>query len=499
MGEELRQPVRKSRPRRAASIARWDIETDVAVLGFGGAGACVAIEARDAGLNVVAFEAASGPGGATALSAGVIYMGGGTRVQRACGFEDSVENMRKYLMVQDIGQPQDEDRVSAYVEGSVAHCEWLESMGVAFNDKFLQGRNTHPANEEGLLYTGNEIAWPHSAVVPPCPRGHGVRAPRDKGGAKLMEVLVAAATARGTELKCDARGRALIQDDDGTIVGVVVVMAGKEVNVRARKGVALCTGGFIMNETMMKHYSPRNNEIFNFPIGCTGDDGSGILMGMAAGAGTINMHEGHITTPYYPPDKLMHGILVNGLGQRFVNEDSYNGRTGSYCAAQYVHSSSRIYAIGTFEDFKDFRTGALGVDVAATGESVEELETELKMIPGSLTATIELYNRYAAKGEDPFWHKASHWVKPLEPPLVALDLTPGRGARYPNFSLGGLHTRVTGEVLDLEGNIMPGLYAAGRATCGITRYSSTYWSGLSIGDVTFFGRMAGRQVAARAI
>jgi len=86
-------------------------------------------------------------------------------------------------------------------------------------------------------------------------------------------------------------------------------------------------------------------------------------------------------------------------------------------------------------------------------------------------------------------------VRPLEPPYVALDLTPHRGAQYPNMTLGGVTTLVGGEVVDLAGGIIPGLYAAGRTSCGITRHSSHYSSGLSIGDATFFGRLAGRSAA----
>jgi hypothetical protein len=251
-----------------------------------------------------------------------------------------------------------------------------------------------------------------------------------------------------------------------------------------------------MNDAMMMRNSPKYKVICNLRTGNPNDDGSGILMGMAVGAAAVNMHEGHMTTLLYPPEEMVYGILVNGNGQRFVNEDSYNGRIGIYCLNQIVHPTSRIYAIGNIEDFKNFKEqGVLNqnVDVVATGETIEELEAELAMVPATLVSTIEIYNRHAARGEDPLWHKAKRWLKPLVPPLVALDLTPGRGAFYPYMSLGGLDTRLAGEVLDLEGNVIRGLYAAGRASSGIIRYGSSYWSGLSLGDVTFFGRLAGRR------
>ena len=90
-----------TRPRRFEDVDHWDIETDVAVVGFGGAGGCAAIEAADPGAEVTIFEVASASGGSTALSSAEIYMGGGggTRVQRACGYADSTDALFDYLML----------------------------------------------------------------------------------------------------------------------------------------------------------------------------------------------------------------------------------------------------------------------------------------------------------------------------------------------------------------------------------------------------------------
>jgi 3-oxo-5alpha-steroid 4-dehydrogenase len=89
---------RSSHAAPEASAPRWDAEVDVVVVGVGAAGVCAAIEAAQAGASVLALERAGGPGGTTAVSDGMIYLGGGTALQRACGFEDSIEEMQKYLM-----------------------------------------------------------------------------------------------------------------------------------------------------------------------------------------------------------------------------------------------------------------------------------------------------------------------------------------------------------------------------------------------------------------
>ena len=88
--------VAPHRPIAAADVPAWDIETDVVVIGFGASGACAALEAARAGAKVTLFEAGSGSGGASALSGGEIYIGGGTDVQRAAGFEDSTDALATY-------------------------------------------------------------------------------------------------------------------------------------------------------------------------------------------------------------------------------------------------------------------------------------------------------------------------------------------------------------------------------------------------------------------
>nr|MBP7910101.1 FAD-binding protein [Pseudomonadales bacterium] len=114
---------------------------------------------------------------------------------------------------------------------------------------------------------------------------------------------------------------------------------------------------------------------------------------------------------------------------------------------------------------------------------------------GTLQNTIEVFNRNAAEGVDPLFHKTAEWLKPLELPLAALDCTPGHGAFYPFFTLGGLDTLPSGEVLTAERTVIQGLYAAGRTACGVPRTASGYASGISVGDATFSGRMAGRAAA----
>ena len=482
-------------PRRLSEIDGWDRETDVAVVGFGGAGGCAAIEAADNGAEVIIFEVASASGGSTAMSSAEIYMGGGTRVQKACGFDDSVEAMFTYMMMC-AGPQADEAKIRNYCENSVAHFDWLVSLGVPFRDSFHETRAIMCLTDDGLLYTGSEKAYPFSEHAAPAARGHNLYIEGDNGGPLFMKIVTENVERRDNiEVEYDTRVLTLVADEHNHVHGLVVRQDGKEVTVRARGGVVLCAGGFVMNEEMLAKYAPKLSPGTQ-PIGNPGDTGSGILMGMGVGAAAINMHEGFISLPYYPPASITSGILVNDKAQRIINEDVYHSRLGD---AILKDIGERFYFIVTVDQYGDYeKMNFMAAEVVGTGETVTELAEELGLPGGALESTLELYNRYAAEGTDPFFHKAAEWLEPLEPPLVALDVTPGRGAFWPFFTLGGLDTLPDGEVVDALRQQIPGLYAAGRTACGIVRRAEGYSSGMSVGDATFSGRLAGRAAAKRA-
>jgi 3-oxo-5alpha-steroid 4-dehydrogenase len=485
-----------TQPRRARNIDEWHMETDVAIVGFGGAGGCAAIEAADAGADVTIFEVASDSGGSTALSSAEIYMGGGggTRVQKACGFEDSTEDMFTFMMMA-AGPQADEAKIRNYCDNSLEHFNWLCDMGVPFKDSFHETRAIMCLTDDGLLYTGSEKAHPYNQHAKPAARGHNLYVEGDNGGPLFMKIVTESVEKREKiSIEYEVRALTLITDDNDEVVGLVVRKDQQEINVRARKGVILCAGGFVMNEEMLQKFAPKLTH-GNSPIGNPGDTGSGILMGMGVGAAAINMHEGFISLPYYPPASITGGILVNDKGQRFINEDVYHARLGN---AILENSGERFYFIVTVEQYGDYeQMNFMGAEVCGTGETLQELEEELQLPEGSLQHTVSYYNEMAAQGKDPLFHKQAEWLEQLEAPLVALDVTPGRGTFWPYFTLGGLDSRPTGEVLTADGNEIPGLYAAGRTACGVVRRAEGYASGMSVGDATFSGRMAGIAVAKR--
>jgi 3-oxo-5alpha-steroid 4-dehydrogenase len=215
-------------------------------------------------------------------------------------------------------------------------------------------------------------------------------------------------------------------------------------------------------------------------------------MGLGARGAGIHLADYHITLPFYPPASLTYGILVNAQGQRFVAEDAYHGRIGELASRQ---PEGTVYLIVDEPTFG--RPEIEGFELAATEESIADLEQALELPRGSLVQTVDFYNRHAAEGADPLLRKQPTWLRPIQDaPFAALECSLGK-APYMAFSLGGLWTKPTGEVLSEDGEVVEGLYAAGRNACGIARSAEGYASGTCIGDATFFGRLAGQAAANR--
>lgn len=476
-------------PYPAAEVPEWDMETDVAIIGFGAAGACAAIEAAEAGVSVMIFERNSGSGGASALSGGEIYIGGngGSDAQRAAGFEDGTADFAAYLKMAG-GPCADDAKCDLYAEEALHHYAWLKAQGVPYRGNYLPGKHIEPVDDSTLIWSGSEAAAPFCDHAKPAPRGHVIRHMGWGGGRPLIDILESRARDLGAEVVVDARATALIRDGE-RIVGLVVRIDNQNRFVRASKGVVLATGGFVMNAALRRKYCPDTFRI-NDPIGDK-DDGIGIELGVGAGGDAIHMEQFFTTCPWTMPESHAYGAFVNIAGQRFINEDCYHGRV-SRCAVDQL--GDKVYLLldsAHFEQPPDFAR----ISIAGTGEDWAEVERELEMAAGTLSATMDLYNRHAREGRDPLFDKRPPILTPLDQgPFVALELN-FQSSYFSFFTLGGLKTSTDGEVLDRAGQPIAGLYAAGRCTSGLPAWGHGYSSGLSLADCTFFGRQAGRKAA----
>ncbi len=479
-------------PALQANQVRFDETVDVVVVGLGIAGTSAVVAARQAGAEVVAVERGPGPGGTSAHSGGLIYLGGGTALQGACGFGDSPGNMAAFLRAA-LGPGADDDRVDAYCEGSPDHFDWLVSVGVPFRAAFCDEPNRESIDDAGLLFSGGEDSYPYDEISAPVPRGHKPQY-TDSAGGFLMERLAAAVAGGGARVVADAGAEALVVDGKD-VVGVRVRADDGPRVIRARGGVILATGGFIHNEEMVAESCP----LAHVPdpawrIGTPTDDGRGIRMGMGAGAKTTRLDAFECALPLGPPHRLARGILVNRHGERFINEDAYTGRIGFHALRDH---DGFVYMI---TDDVIHEPNLIGLRVGYAAATPEELAADLDVPPDALARTVRQYNEAAARGDDPAFHKRAPYLRPIgEPPasgIGAIDLRVDHGAIYATFTLGGLATDAEGAALDGGGHRIPGLYAVGRTAASLAAHH--YASGISLGDGSFFGRRAGRHAAAQA-
>ncbi|MDO3634207.1 FAD-dependent oxidoreductase [Mycolicibacterium arseniciresistens] len=478
-------------PVSASTISHWDHEADVVIAGYGIAGAAAAVEAARAGADVLVLERTGSWGGAAAMAGGFIYLGGGTALQKACGFDDSVENMAAFLNAA-MGPGADGRRIADYCEGSVAHFDWLVESGVPFKAEFFGEPGWEPMGDQGLMYSGGENSYPFNTIATPAPRGHVPQMSDKKlgeasAGYMLMKPLVETATAAGARALYDVRVQTLVVEADGRVAGIRARQYGTEVTIRARRGVVLATGSFAYNDAMVAQYAPR---IAGRPAASIEQhDGQAIRMAQALGADLAHMDATEVAI-FIDPQQLVRGVLVNERGQRYVAEDTYPGRVGQLTL---YHQNNTAYLI-IDGDAQEEAMASLSPQLMMRPptwvcETVAELEAEIGLAPGSLQATIAAYNDGAARGEDPLLHKKPQWLRPVGSPVGAIDLRESTGG----FTLGGLQTSLDGEVLHVSGEPIPGLLAAGRSTAGLAAWG--YASGISLGDGSFYGRRAGRRAA----
>lgn len=517
---------------------------DVVVVGFGAAGACAAIEAARAGADVIVLDRFAG-GGSTVLSGGVVYAGGGTDVQREAGVADTPEAMYEYLR-REVGDAVSADTLRRFCADSASMVRWLAELGVPFEGSLCPYKTSYPSNRHYLYYSGSEAAGEFRDAAPPAPRGHRVRG-RGTSGYVLFRTLARAVRSCGVRVLTQARAVGLVTGDDGRVVAVDCLgltgapalahrwlsryaakpglylpplrralharaealerRYGRPLRVRARRGVVLAAGGFIANREMVRAHAPAYRG--GLPLGTAGDDGSGIALGLAAGAATAELGAVSAWRFITPPSAFLGALLVDSGGRRVSDESRYGAALGhalvTECGgrgwllvdAELVTAARRQLRSQTVW-FQRAQARYLLGPRRVSGATLDEVAARAGVDAAGLRASVQAHNAAARAGRPDPAGKPAEFVTPLRrPPYSLLDISIRRSAWYPcpMLTLGGLAVAEdTGAVLraDGAGGPIPGLYAAGRTAVGLC--SRSYVSGLSLADCVFAGRRAGRAV-----
>jgi 3-oxosteroid 1-dehydrogenase len=530
---------------------------DVVVLGTGAAALAAAIRASDGGASVGLFEKADAVGGTSAWSGGMVWIPVNPHMAEL-GIEDSREEALTYLNSLSHGLI-DTDLAAALIDGGPEMVTWFEAnTPVKFQiiKDFPDYHPEHPGAKPGggrslecPLYPFADLgAWQDQVTIGPQLSGNitmsetslGRGAPtgvapeelarrriRDERGAGqgLIGPLLRACLDRQIEPRTGMRAVELIVDD-GRVVGVRFETSDGSVDIGARRGVIIATGGFEWDPELVRAFA-RGPLARSASVPT--NTGDGLKMAMRIGAGLANMREAWwVPTIDVPVGDRMaawqvngertrpHCIMVNKRGERFTNEAANYNALGA--AFHVIDVSSFDYvnhpAWMVFDRHYLTRYGLAGFrgdgptpEWIIEAPSIAELATAIDVPAQALEATVARWNELSARGEDVDFRRgrSAHdrwWGDPSlgdgpQATLGPLDTAPFYAVQVYSGVLGtkgGPRTDGNGQVLDVDGRLIPGLYAAGNAMGSVM--GMTYGgAGGTLGPALVFGYLAGRHAA----
>ena len=473
-------PLLSARALGRQEVDEWDRETDVLVIGYGGAGATAAIAAYDAGAEVLVLEKRE-VGGGTTINSGGFIQAAATSVQEREGIDDTAEAMYEHW-IETGGTMNDSDVVRVAADESADSVEWLVELGGEFPDA--------PTEDGPERKLGRE----------PVGRSHQIRYGHYDQGVAFFRVLSDAVDDRDIEVLYEATAERLVVDDDGSVLGVRAQVDGQDEYIRAHRGIVLASGGFSHDEAMLATYTRHGHRSESLtPPGMTGD---GQRMAFAIGAAGATMTALSRTPGFRPPDMdravggPMIGIMVNLRGERYVDEYAFYDWRAHHLAAQ---PEARAYAV--FDErireqqapIAPTLSRSLDEEVEAglvlRADSLAELAEAMGVPADRLERTVERWNQHAEAEEDPDFERETAFEPIEEGPFYAFEQVV---TLYD--TAGGARIDPEARVLNVFGEPIGRLYAAGTVAGGAV--GELYpGSGAALNVAVTFGRIAGRNAA----
>jgi len=452
----------------------WDEEADVVVVGAGGAGLCASIQAADAGASVIALEKTSTPLSSSTAICSASFGVCQNELQKAEGIIDSPDIFYEDIM-RTGGYVNDPDLVRLYVDNCLDTYNWLLSLGWV-----EVGQLSQPAGASVLR---------NVSMAPP---------------ADFVNLLTEVAEAKGVRILLNTSGERLVADYEDQVLGVKVLdtESGTERFVRAKKAVVISSGGFGRDAALLEQCHQGLSKTF----AAAGPEikGDGIRMGWSLGSGirdmiytkpTFGTHVSGMTTGVRVSVNAFHkgAIIVNREGKRFVDESLSYKESGIAALAQTDGVGFQILDQRMY-DAANPKASATELFVQAN--TIEDLASDIGIPPETLKETVDSYNGYVDVGLDREFGR-TELAKFGGKPFVKIDTPPFYAYESVGAVLGtycGLTANKDLQVVDVYGEVIPRLYAAGEVVGGLE--GAGYISGTALGNALVFGRIAGKNAAA---
>ena len=501
----------------AAEVAEdTTIDTDIVIVGAGGAGMTAAITAAEAGRSVVIVESQAMVGGNSVRATGGMNAADTpnqdeNEFTEAAGVEKTLQTAASEWADHEVITALAATVAEQWAEYQANPVGYFDSAELMELDTLIGG---HGINDPALVETlctnsADAIAWLGEQGIELTSVGAagGASVKRihrpldDEGlvisvGSYIIPRLQSKCEELGVEILLNTTANKILTDADGAAVGIEATdKDGATVTVNA-KAVVLASGGFGANLDMVTEYKPELEGFMT--TNAAGAQGQGIDMAVAIGAGTVDMDQIqiHPTVEYNSSHLITEGlrgdgaILVNTEGKRFIDE----------VATRDVVSAAEIAQPGSFswliidQDMVDVSSviqGYIENGYTFSGETYEELAEAIELDPAVFAETMNNWNAAVAAGVDEEFGRTS-FVDPLDTaPFYAIKVTAGI-----HHTMGGLTINPQTQVLAGDGTVIDGLYAAGEVTGGV--HGGNRLGGTAVADFVVFGRIAGEQAAAYA-
>lgn len=500
----------------AAAAEDRVVDTDIVIVGAGGAGMTAAIAAANEGKNVVIVESQAMVGGNSVRSTGGMNAAktpaqDENEFAESAGVEKTLETAASEWAGNEAITALADTVAGQWAEYQANPVGYFDSVELMELDTLIGGHGTNdPALVEALCSnSADAIAWlSEQGIELTSVSSFGgasvkrIHRPVDSEGktisvgSYMIPLLQAKCEELGVEFIMNTTANEILTDANGAAVGIAATdKNGAAVTVNA-KAVILATGGFGANLDMVVEYKP---DLAGFmTTNAPGAQGQGIDMAVAIGAGTVDMDQIqiHPTVEANTAALITEGlrgdgaILVNAEGNRFTDEV---GTRDVVSAAEIAQTGSYSWLVidQAMADASSVIQGYIKNGYTVTGETYEELADAMGVDAAAFAATMDKWNAAVAAGVDEEFGRTS-FANPLDTaPYYAIKVTAGI-----HHTMGGLTINPQTQVLAGDGTVIDGLYAAGEVTGGV--HGGNRLGGNAVADFVVFGRIAGEQAAAYA-